>query len=185
MAVIAEKGPEASSIEDFVAAAGVSRGTFYNYFPAVGDLLDALNNHLAVEFDRRLGVAAEGVDDPALVLALIVHESFRIVATDPLEGWVAMRIERSSRPRQALVAARFDAIFQWAVGRGRFRPVNPDAARNLIFGAVRMAQAEVISASADPAHAIDLVSLILIAYGLTAAEADEISQAAVERLSDR
>ena len=30
MTVIAEKGPEASSIEDFVAAAGVSRGTFYN-----------------------------------------------------------------------------------------------------------------------------------------------------------
>ena len=44
--VIGEKGPDASSVEDFVAAADVSRGTFYNYFPTMEDLLRAVRRKL-------------------------------------------------------------------------------------------------------------------------------------------
>ena len=39
--VFAEKGVDASVIEDVIAAAGVSRGTFYNYFCTNGELLAA------------------------------------------------------------------------------------------------------------------------------------------------
>jgi hypothetical protein len=41
--VVAEKGVETASIEDFVRAAGVSRGTFYNYFPTATDIVHAMN----------------------------------------------------------------------------------------------------------------------------------------------
>ena len=37
--VFAEKGVDASVIEDVIAAADVSRGTFYNYFRTNGELL--------------------------------------------------------------------------------------------------------------------------------------------------
>ena len=46
IAVIGEKGPDACSIEDFVAAADVSRGTFYNYFPTAEDLLRAVSRKI-------------------------------------------------------------------------------------------------------------------------------------------
>ena len=39
--VFAEKGVDASVIEDVIAAAGVSRGTFYNYFRTNVELLVA------------------------------------------------------------------------------------------------------------------------------------------------
>ncbi len=39
--VFAEKGVDASVIEDVIAAADVSRGTFYNYFRTNGELLAA------------------------------------------------------------------------------------------------------------------------------------------------
>jgi AcrR family transcriptional regulator len=178
MAVIADKGPATASVEDFVAAAGVSRGTFYNYFPAIEDLLEALNAHLAEGLDRRLTIVTEGERDPAMVLALIVHEAFRLAMVDPLRGWVALRIEGTSTPRAELVAQRFDAIFQAAVHAGRFRACDPDAARNLMFGAVRMAQQEILARRADLAHISDLVSLILTAYGLETTEAQRVSQAA-------
>lgn len=177
MGVVADKGSETASIEDFVVAAGVSRGTFYNYFPSVDDLILAMNTHLAEGFDQRLAVVSEGVRDPALVLSIIAHEAFRIITVDPLRGWVALRIAGTSAPRQALVAARFDTIYQWAVSKGRFRTVEPDAARNLLFGAVRMAQAEILAQRATLTHTTDLVTLALTAYGLEAEEAAQISAA--------
>lgn len=176
--VIAEKGPDSASVEDFVAAAGVSRGTFYNYFPAIDDLLEALNEHIAQGLDRRLAHVTEGVRDPAMVLALIAHETFRLANIDSVRGWVALRIEGTSAPRAALVAERFDAIYRWAAEKGRFLPWTADAARNLLFGAGRMAQAEILAGRAALEHTIDLVAGVLTAYGLAADEAARISRAA-------
>ena len=39
--VFAERGPDAPVIDEFVQAAGISRGTFYNYFDSVEALLRA------------------------------------------------------------------------------------------------------------------------------------------------
>ena len=181
MAVIADKGPGQASVEDFVAAAGVSRGTFYNYFPTIDELLATLNLHMSEGFDRQLTAATEGLRDPALVLAVIVHETFRIVSADPQRGWVALRITDSSAPRHAKLAERFDAIYQGAVDRGRVRPTTPDAARNLLVGAVRLAQSEILAGRADIAHTVDLVSLVLTAYGLDADEAAKVSRKALDR----
>src|SRR5271165_932413 len=47
--VFAEKGVDASVIEDVIAAAGVSRGTFYNYFRTNGELLVAAIEELGNE----------------------------------------------------------------------------------------------------------------------------------------
>jgi len=41
--VFAGKGVDASVIEDVIVAAGVSRGTFYNYFRTNAELLAAVN----------------------------------------------------------------------------------------------------------------------------------------------
>ncbi len=182
LAVIAEKGPDAASIEDFVVAAGVSRGTFYNYFPAVEDLLEALNAQMGAALDERYAAVTQGVRDPALGLALVIQESFRIAAVDPARAWVALRIDGTLAPRQAEAVARFDAIYRGAVERGRFRPTDVDAARNLLFGAIRMAQSEMLAARVDAAHTVDLVALLLAAYGVPHEEASEISRQAADTI---
>ena len=40
LAVFTEKGPDVAFIDDFIAAAGVSRGTFYNHFKTNGTYFD-------------------------------------------------------------------------------------------------------------------------------------------------
>jgi AcrR family transcriptional regulator len=40
--VLQDKDPDSVVADDFIAAAGVSRGTFYNYFETTGDLIQAL-----------------------------------------------------------------------------------------------------------------------------------------------
>lgn len=182
LAVIAEKGPDAASIEDFVVAAGVSRGTFYNYFPAVEDLVAALNDQMGEDLGQRFAAVTDGVRDPALGLALIIQESFRLATINPARAWVALRIEGGNVPRLAESILQFDRVFRTAVERGRFRPVDPDAARNLLFGAVRLTQAELLAGRGDPAQTDDLVALVLAAYGLHHDEAAEISRQAAETI---
>lgn len=178
MTVIAEKGPEASSIEDFVASAGVSRGTFYNYFPTYDDLLHALNTEIAEALDKTLEPVRSRIDDPAVLLATVTHRIFAAYALDPVRGWLALRIESAAISRQAVFEARFDAVYKSAVASGRFRDCEVAAARNLAFGAFRMGQRDMVLGAVAPDHAVDLVSLILIAFGLTPSESTKISREA-------
>lgn len=180
MTVIADKGPEASSIEDFVSAAGVSRGTFYNYFPTFEDLIHALNTEISEALDKALEPARAGIDDPAVLLATVTHRIFAAYTRDPVRGWLALRIEVAAVPRQAVFEARFDAIYKAAVASGRFRDCEVAAARNLAFGAFRMGQRDVVLGQVAADHAVDLVALLLIAFGLTPGEATKISRDAFE-----
>jgi AcrR family transcriptional regulator len=50
MRLVAEKGPAATSIDDVISAAEVSRGTFYKYFPSP----DALVRELAIAIANEL-----------------------------------------------------------------------------------------------------------------------------------
>src|ERR1700692_2087066 len=44
--VFASKGPDAPVIDDFIKAAGIARGTFYNYFKSTRELLTATSTWL-------------------------------------------------------------------------------------------------------------------------------------------
>lgn len=180
ISVIVEKGPEASSIEDFVAAAGVSRGTFYNYFPTFEDLLHALNTQISEDLDETLEPVRSDITDPAVLLATVFHRIFASFAANPVRAWLAMRIDAHGAPRQAVFEARFDGLYRAGVASGRFRPCDTAAARNLAFGGARMAQREIAMGEAGPDHVADLTSLLLIAYGLPPEEASSISRDAYE-----
>ena len=60
-----EKGLEATTIDDIVAAAGVSKGTFYHYFVSKHEILAALRNRYALGFNEGIAaaVAACAADD--------------------------------------------------------------------------------------------------------------------------
>lgn len=52
MRLVAEKGPAATSIDDVISAAEVSRGTFYKYFDSPEALFDQLALEVANEIIR-------------------------------------------------------------------------------------------------------------------------------------
>ena len=60
LAVLAERG-EGFSVADLIARAGVSHGTFYNYFTDRDQLVQALVPHIVEGFAAR---SAAEVDDP-------------------------------------------------------------------------------------------------------------------------
>lgn len=63
--VFAGKGVDASVIDDVIVAAGVSRGTFYNYFRTNAELLAAVNEELNDEISTLIKAQVRDDPDPA------------------------------------------------------------------------------------------------------------------------
>jgi AcrR family transcriptional regulator len=70
LGVFAQMGPDAPKIDDFVAAAGISRGTFYNHFESVDELLKATSEWTTRETIGAIERALEGVRGPVLRLGI-------------------------------------------------------------------------------------------------------------------
>src|SRR5262245_30761874 len=62
--VFAAKGPVAPIIDDFIAAAGVARGTFYNHFQSTEELFVATAKSLEDDLIVSIVQAMEPLDDP-------------------------------------------------------------------------------------------------------------------------
>jgi AcrR family transcriptional regulator len=173
--VVAERGFEAASVEEFVRAAGVSRGTFYNYFPTTTDLVAALNERAAAHLDGVLVELMRRRADPATLLAASLHLAMAAYLADPVRGWVALQLVGSRAPRVRGFEFRFAQLFAEGVRQGQFRDVDVEAALTVTFGAMRMAQRDVVSGDALPARAVQVVALILAAFGVPHDDAERIS----------
>lgn len=79
--VFAEKGVDVSVIDDVIAVAGVSRGTFYNYFRANGELMAAVGETLSNELVDLIETTVGDIENPLEVLAtglrLFLHTARR------------------------------------------------------------------------------------------------------------
>ena len=174
--IIAEMGRETASVEDLVVAAGVARGTFYNYFPTVDALIEALSYRLIGTMGETLDVIRQSPSLPATRVAGLAHCLLGASRSDPAFAWVVSRLVGSGARRQPELEDRFDALFAEAVACGQFRTCDTLAARTLAFGAVRMAFRDLTAGDAPPAHGREVVALMLCAFGLTPGEADETSR---------
>ena len=174
-AVIAEKGVDAATIAAIVEAAGVSRGAFYNYFPTTTDLLNELNRKVAEGLRGRLEELARRPVDPPTRLAASLHLILSAYHANPISGWVALQIATSLAPRQPVLMALFETLYTEGVAKGHFRDVDIAAATTLCFGAIRMAQRDVVAGDA-PDRSVQVVALVLAAFGVPFADAERISR---------
>ena len=104
--VFAEMGPDAPKIDDFVLAAGISRGTFYNHFESVDELLAATSEWTTRELIETIETALEGIEGPALRFGVGLRLFFAKAQADPV--WSPLRRARleARRPRAARARSR-------------------------------------------------------------------------------
>ena len=174
--IIGEKGPDASSVEDFVAAADVSRGTFYNYFPTMEDLLRAVRRKLTDALMAVLDAHLPSSIPASSRLATRLHSHFALVSHDPAWGWVVMRLDATRLGRTPAMEESFDRMYREGVAAGEFRPADPLAVRSQTFGTSRMVQRDILLGLATPEHKERVVALLLVTFGLTPEDAERISR---------
>jgi AcrR family transcriptional regulator len=183
MRVFAQKGVGASVIEDVIADAGVSRGTFYNYFASNDDLLAAAKEELGRDLvdvaETRVMQVAGGANRLAVGALLFLG-----VARDcPLFGRFMARVGLQATGPGGLIHRYMPTHIQDGVTEGDFLPMPLPVALDLIAGAAIAGVERMMRGDAGPDHPAQIVAAILRGLGMAPGDAARIAFQPVAPLS--
>jgi AcrR family transcriptional regulator len=177
--IFAQKGSEAPIIEDFIAEAGIARGTFYNYFSTTQELLQATLTWLSADLIASIEHEIGAMNDPLLRLATGVRLWLGRAQCD--STWAAF----VARP-EFLDTLPFESVFapvmnDLQAGRqsGLFHFPNERAALSLLTGTLLIAMRAYFCGKPYPGHADDIARIILQGLGVVP---ERISEALAQPL---
>ncbi len=157
LGVIADRGPDAPVIEDFIQAAGVARGTFYNHFTTTEELLGATSSWLEDDVIHNIESVIGDFADPIRRLATGMRLWLHLSRRDPVFCAFVVR----SRFRGASVERTLALDLGEGLRSGRLTAPSVELARDLIVGTIREAQARMMEARVPATFPDDVVRLIL------------------------
>lgn len=173
--VFARKGAGAAAIHEVAAEAGVSNGTFYNYFRTREELLAAASLSLAEQLFDEITARSVGVSDPAERVAIGARRFILKVVQDPTWGAALLRVWASSPVVVGYTATTLRDDLRLGKRRRRLRYRSEAAAIDLVQGTVLAAMRTVLEGRAGAEHADVVAGLLLRGLGVEADEADVIA----------
>jgi AcrR family transcriptional regulator len=161
--VCAEFGSKAVVIEDILAAAAVSRGTFYAHFDSLYAAMAAVAERLAEEMHAHLSMLYRDLDDPVLRLTTGFQAFLRRAWIEPLWGSAFA----ASRDFSASILTDVGRDFIRARQAGALRFKDLRAAMDLHLGAsIQAARALQGMTEGQAAYIEEIATLDLIALGV-------------------
>jgi AcrR family transcriptional regulator len=173
LGVFAEKGPDAPVIDDFIKAAGVARGTFYNHFASTEELLDAASKMLEDNVMRWTLAAVGEINDPALRFATGVRLWLRWSQADKVGCGFVVR----SRFRGPLVERQLAADLKDGLDSGKFSFTSVQVARDLSIGTILEAMRRLMTSRVPKTYTDDVTRVILQGVGADKRTADRLMAA--------
>ncbi len=178
--VIADRG-DAFSVSEVAERAGVSNGTFYNYFDDRGALVDAIVPEALATFATTSALVVQD-DDAAVRFATITALALARARVEPERWRVLLRLDAAQsavvdgEPVQHL-RADLDA------GRadGRFVVGNADAVVDVVVGSLLSAARRIVRGDANERCGSEVVEVLLRGLGIDAIEAGTIAAEADDR----
>jgi AcrR family transcriptional regulator len=172
----ARGGPSALTIDEVIAQAKVSRGTFYKYF----DRPESLLRDLAIGLTEELVRAAEPLvltrSDPAQRLATGMRTVIGLgVAQQPIGAFIV----RMGWPAVDRRHAMFDFALrdlEAGLAIGRFLPMPPALGLNIVSSTVIGAMHAVLFDAAEPTFPSQAAAAALRALGVDAAQAERMAR---------
>ncbi|ALX16536.1 TetR family transcriptional regulator [Burkholderia cepacia JBK9] len=134
MLVFAEKGIGASVIQDVIAAADVSQGTFYNYFRTNEELLEAVTQELNDELLRLIETVVGAYEDPARRIACGVRMFLYAARAYPLLARFISAAGVHAVGPSSLIYVYLPVHIQQGLATGRFQGVTVELALDMIAG---------------------------------------------------
>ena len=163
--VFAQRGPDAPVIDDFAKAAGVSRGTFYNYFQTTHELLDATVELLSNDVIATIAPAVADMSDPVMRLATAARMYYRKATHDPLFREFLGSV--SSVGTLAVEHVRGD--LQEAMDAGLLKLQDIELAQAIAVGVMVFALKTRAAQDGSDAHGAEVARAILAGLGVTPA----------------
>lgn len=184
--IFAASPVDAVAIDDIVAVAGVSKGSFYNHFMEKVDLLHVVRDDIRREIQVGVQKANLGEDDAAVRVARALCVYFRFVLDQPRYVSILLQFDpdgsnsiSEGMHRGAVEDARL------GITSGRFSVGSAESAAAFVIGVgyaglVNMLSDQNVSSIASLGR--HLVTMVLRGLGLTTEEASKISAATVQQI---
>ena len=132
--LLAERPPEALTVDAVVEAAGVAKGTFYYHFLSISELAAAVGVMLGESFDEMLTPAKLELSDPVARLTFMSTQFLEKAISDQV--WARLVVQSSQSPtefgrgiREHLKGDLADTIAQ-----GRMVVKDVDLAADIVIG---------------------------------------------------
>ncbi len=177
--LLEQRGPEAMTMEEIAAAAGVAKGTVYLYFQSKDDLIQALITRVGENILQDVEASLEAPGTPpeklirmvSVLLEYLNRERllFPIYARELLQGRQASRegFRRRYQELEEKFVTLVTRLFAEGIAAGQFIPANPRLLTFLIRGLVRATgYYQKAEGQADAAKEALPVILTLISSGL-------------------
>jgi len=174
--VFAEKGVGASALHEIAARAGVSNGSFYNYFRTRDELVNAASGLLARRFTDDISLAYASVGNPVERLAIGCRAFLLRTHRDPTWGAAVLRVWGATKIVSDAATAKMAADLRAGKRAGRFHYRTERAAVDLVQGAVLAGMRSLLDGRAGPTHAKAVTVHILRGLGVTERAATAIVQ---------
>lgn len=174
--VFARKGAGAAAIHEIAAEAGVSNGTFYNYFRTREDLVDAASRRLAERLFADVTTSSASVADGAERVAIGVRRFVLKALADPTWAAAMVRVWAGSPSLKVHTATPLVDDLRRGRRQGRLRFPSEAAAIDLVQGTVLAAMRTVLEGRAGAEHAAHVAALALRGLGVDPPAADAIAR---------
>ncbi|MBM9548575.1 TetR/AcrR family transcriptional regulator [Leptospira sp. 201903074] len=180
--LFAVKDAGETSIAEVAAEAEVANGTFYNYFKTKDELLDAsalvLAERMVAEAEGLMSDIQNEVDRLAFGAILFLQRARK----DSDWAWALIRVA-SVAPRMSEILRTYPLRdLKKAVKSGKFTIDSEDSALGLYVGAIHYGIRNILEGRANhKSHDVDMIVLVLKAFGISQTSAKNISQRAYEK----
>ena len=175
LSVFTEKGPDNVVIDDFIAAAGVSRGTFYNHFKTTNELLLALATVMSDEVLQIVDPIVLGFDDPIQRFASGTRMYMQMALRYPLWGDFITRVGTRIATRGQLIDLYLSRDLKLAIKLGRIRVDSMLVARDIVLGSIFYGIETMLTEPTRDHHPEHIMQCVLVGLGLDIDEARAIA----------
>lgn len=178
--VVAKKGLDGTVIDDVAVHAGVSRGTFYNHFPSVPDLMIAALQELSNEIGLAVHSATMGIQYPDQRLATAFAIFLATARAYPVFGQFMSGMGHQGWCKGDVVAQLLPRHLADGVATGDFCELPFDLAYDMLSATIGASlQRERKGEAVDQ---IALVALLLRGLGVPRARAQDLAAINAEPL---
>lgn len=164
-------GGRATRVEDICEAAGIARGTLYNYFPSFDVLQAAVLEDLSNRFDYAVHQAFEQLEGPARRTSAAIRFYLTHVVEDHQWGWGMVNTGMGIGFFPVSVSGRVLETIQQGIDSGDFSVANAETGRDILLGAGLAAATTLLSSNAPDRHIENVAVAVLQALGLPGTQA--------------
>ena len=132
--LLAERPPEALTVDAVVEAAGVAKGTFYYHFQSMEELAAAVGEKLGESFDELLAPARLGLRDPIARISFAFSQFLAKAIADPV--WARLVVQSAQAPTEFARSVRenLKTDLTEAKAQGRLTMQDLELAADIVMG---------------------------------------------------